>query len=179
LHALRTLSTGLRDRWPVQQSLLFLFGPSPHLADGQGGAVCFRTIRAAVAFTTPCGFVDRTRQPAGSIDSLIRVSRRAEGGPGRPKPHSCCLHHTGTPRQPGGRQRPGGHPRNGCSHPGPPPRPQTVSRGVHWHCPEAHQGFNQRIHQPAIDPFRDTPMFLPWPRDGPAGRGGSCANTTS
>ena len=91
----------------------------------------------AVAFTTPCGLVDRTSQPAGSIDSLIRVSRRAAGGPDRPKP---CLWGFGAPqvipacapRQPGGGRPPGGHHPDWCSHPGPPPGPRgTVRRGVH------------------------------------------------
>jgi hypothetical protein len=62
------------------------------------------TIRAGlVAFTTPCGFVDRTRQPAGSIDSLIRVSRRAEGGPGQPKPFCVAHSHPATSGRQAGR----------------------------------------------------------------------------
>jgi hypothetical protein len=60
-----------------------------------------RTSSGRVAFTTPFALGFRsTSQHASSIDSLVRVSRRAESGTdtAKLKLPTCTLHHLGSPR---------------------------------------------------------------------------------
>jgi hypothetical protein len=56
----------------------------------------------SVAFTMHYGLVGTTFQPASSIDSLVRVSRRAESGTAAPSStahwHMHCLGHQEPPR---------------------------------------------------------------------------------
>ena len=137
------------------------------------GMALFCTIGARAVCLHRALWLFMTRQHANSIDSLIRVSRRAEGGPGQPKP-GCGAH--SHPAASGRRAvHTGATIGTGAANPTRLPKPQSHEHTGSLACPKAHQVLSSTLSvgSPILLPLRlvsGRVLLQPAPANSPQNR---------